>query len=327
MPEAPPGHRPIRPLHLAFAIDARDQHREPHQERYEERYEASSYIELARLAERGALDFVTLDDSPAAADGSAGGLDALAVLAQVAPATDRIGLVAAVTATHPGTGTVTATHPGAATATHPGTVTVQAALAALDQVSRGRAGWTPLLPDAWAADPEALLRDGWADAAGFPDVASAGPGPLEGWPVLAVDATSEAPRETAARHADVAYVRVGGPHSERLAYEARTDLRRRAAAYGRDPDRLTVLASLAVELFDPADAVLLADLFGDWHRDGITDGFHVRPADPRRDLTRLVNATVPVLQQRGLFRRFQPGTTLREHLGLDRPVSRSVTVR
>ncbi|MCM2418541.1 LLM class flavin-dependent oxidoreductase [Streptomyces sp. RKAG293] len=315
MPEAPPGHRPIRPLHLAFAIDARDQHREPHQEphqeRYEERYEASSYIELARLAERGALDFVTLDDSPAAADGSAGGLDALAVLAQVAPATDRIGLVAAVTATHPGTVSVT----------------VQAALAALDQVSRGRAGWTPLLPDAWAADAEALLGDGWADAAGFPDVASAGPGPLEGWPVLAVDATSEAPRETAARHADVAYVRVGGPHSERLAYEARTDLRRRAAAYGRDPDRLTVLASLAVELFDPADAVLLADLFGDWHRDGITDGFHVRPADPRRDLTRLVNATVPVLQQRGLFRRFQPGTTLREHLGLDRPVSRSVTVR
>lgn len=301
MPETPPGHRPIRPLHLAFAIDGREQHRE--------RYEASSYIELARLAERGALDFVTLDDSPAPADGSAGRLDALAVLTQIAPATDRIGLVAAVTAAHPGP------------------VPVPAALAALDRVSRGRAGWTPLLPDAWAADADAPLRAGWADAAGFPDVASADPGPLEGWPVLAVDATLEAPRETAARHADVAYVRVGGPHSERLAYEARTDLRRRATAYGRDPDRLTVLASLTVELFDPADAVVLADLFGDWHRDGITDGFHVRPADPRRDLARLVNATVPVLQQRGLFRRFQPGTTLREHLGLDRPVSRPVTAR
>ncbi|MFI9101695.1 LLM class flavin-dependent oxidoreductase [Streptomyces fildesensis] len=301
MPETPPGHRPIRPLHLAFAIDGREQHRE--------RYEASSYIELARLAERGALDFVTLDDSPAPADGSAGRLDALAVLTQVAPATDRIGLVAAVAAAHPGP------------------VPVPAALAALDRVSRGRAGWTPLLPDAWAADADVPLQVGWADAAGFPDVASADSGPLEGWPVLAVDATLEAPRETAARHADVAYVRVGGPHSERLAYEARTDLRRRATAYGRDPDRLTVLASLTVELFDPADAVVLADLFGDWHRDGITDGFHVRPADPRRDLARLVNATVPVLQQRGLFRRFQPGTTLREHLGLDRPVSRPVTAR
>lgn len=296
MPETPPGHRPIRPLHLAFAIDGRERHPEP--------YEASSYIELARLAERGALDFVTLDDAPAPAGGGAGRLDALAVLTQVAPATDRIGLVAAVTATRHGP------------------VPVPAALATLDRVSRGRAGWTPLLPDA-----DAPLRDGWADAAGFPDVTSADPGPLGDWPVLAVDATLEAPRETAARHADVAYVRVGGPHSERLAYEARTDLRRRAAAYGRDPDRLTVLASLAVELFDPADAVVLADLFGDWHRDGITDGFHVRPADPRRDLARLVNATVPVLQQRGLFRRFQPGTTLREHLGLDRPVSRPATAR
>jgi hypothetical protein len=31
---------------------------------------------------------------------------------------------------------------------------------------------------------------------------------------------------------------------------------------------------------------------------------------------------VPVLQQRGLFRREYAGTTLREHLGIARPVSR-----
>lgn len=297
MPPTPPSPRPIRPLHLAFAIDGREQHRE--------RYEIPSYVELARLAEYGALDFVTLDDSPAPADGSAGRVDALAVLTQVAPATDRIGLVAAVTAVHPGP------------------VPAPAGIVLLDRISRGRAGWTPLGPDAWAAEAPAPPRDGPGDGAGLHDVPSAGSEPAEGWPVVAVDATLEAPRETAARYADVAYVRVGGPHSERLAYEARTDLRRRATAYGRDPDRLTVLASLAVELFDPADAVVLADRFGDWHRDGITDGFHVRPADPRRDLGRLVNATVPVLQQRGLFRRFQPGTTLREHLGLDRPVRRA----
>jgi hypothetical protein len=31
---------------------------------------------------------------------------------------------------------------------------------------------------------------------------------------------------------------------------------------------------------------------------------------------------VPILQQRGLFRRDYAGTTLRDHLGLPRPVSR-----
>ncbi|MEU3462350.1 LLM class flavin-dependent oxidoreductase [Streptomyces sp. NPDC006733] len=306
MPQTPPTHRPIQPLHLAFALDGGEQHRE--------RFEVAHYVELARLAEIGVLDFVTLDDAPPPADGAAGRFDALAVLTQVAPATDRIGLVAAVAAPHPGP------------------PSVPAGIVLLDRISRGRAGWTPPAPDAVASGPSGpssgtafAPQDGQDDAsAGLHDTASAGTGPTDGWPVIAVDATLEAPRETAARHADVAYVRVGGPHAERLAYEARTDLRRRAAAYGRDPDRLTVLASLAVELFDPADAVVLADLFGDWHRDGITDGFHVRPADPPRDLARLVNGTVPVLQQRGLFRRFQPGTTLREHLGLDRPVSRAV---
>jgi hypothetical protein len=37
---------------------------------------------------------------------------------------------------------------------------------------------------------------------------------------------------------------------------------------------------------------------------------------PRRDLERLVNGTVALLQHRGLFRTFYPGSTLREHLGL-----------
>ncbi|MDF9812363.1 hypothetical protein M2266_001594 [Streptomyces sp. SPB162] len=194
MSPTPPSHRPIRPLHLAFAIDGWEQHRE--------RYEVAHYVELARLAESGALDFVTLDDAPAPADGSAGGLDALAVLTQAAPATDRIGLVAAVTAAHPGP------------------VPAPAGIVLLDRISRGRAGWTPLVPDAGTADAPAPPRDGPVDVTGLHDVASAGAEPAEGWPVVAVDATLEAPRETAARHADVAYVRVGGPHSERLAYEA-----------------------------------------------------------------------------------------------------------
>ncbi|WP_030041394.1 LLM class flavin-dependent oxidoreductase, partial [Streptomyces resistomycificus] len=72
-----------RPLHLAAAVDQQTV------------YEADSYVALARLAERGRLDFVTLDDTLARP-----GPDALSVLARVAPATDRVGLVPTVTTTH-----------------------------------------------------------------------------------------------------------------------------------------------------------------------------------------------------------------------------------
>src|SRR4051812_22159572 len=93
-------------LHLAAAVDQRSA------------YDAGSYVELVRLAESGGLDFVTLDDTC-----TRPGPDALAVLSRVAPATHRIGLVPTVTTTH----------------TEP--LHVQAAVATLDRVSRGRAGW------------------------------------------------------------------------------------------------------------------------------------------------------------------------------------------
>lgn len=95
-----------RPLHLAAEIGGPP------------RYDARSHIALARLAEGGALDFVTLNDSFARP-----GPDALAVLAHVAPATTRIGLVPTVTTTH----------------TEP--FHVSSAVATLDWVSKGRAGW------------------------------------------------------------------------------------------------------------------------------------------------------------------------------------------
>jgi alkanesulfonate monooxygenase SsuD/methylene tetrahydromethanopterin reductase-like flavin-dependent oxidoreductase (luciferase family) len=63
----------------------------------------------------------------------------------------------------------------------------------------------------------------------------------------------------------------------------------------------------------------LAELIAAWYRDGAVDGFHLVPREPVRDLERLVNGTVAVLQHRGLFRTFYPGGTLREHLGLARP--------
>mgnify|MGYP006170010105 CR=1 FL=1 len=66
----------------------------------------------------------------------------------------------------------------------------------------------------------------------------------------------------------------------------------------------------------------LADLIAAWHDAGAVDGFHLTPVEPRRDLERLVNGTVALLQHRGVFRTFYPGATLREHLGLARPANR-----
>jgi alkanesulfonate monooxygenase SsuD/methylene tetrahydromethanopterin reductase-like flavin-dependent oxidoreductase (luciferase family) len=83
-------------------------------------------VELARLAEQGLLDFLTIEDSlspPSDRAGVvAGRLDAVLVAARVAPLTSRIGLVPSVTVTH----------------TEP--FHVSKAIATLDYVSSGRAG-------------------------------------------------------------------------------------------------------------------------------------------------------------------------------------------
>ncbi|MEV6120222.1 LLM class flavin-dependent oxidoreductase [Streptomyces sp. NPDC052077] len=343
-----------RRLHLATALDqpaART---------------AGPYVDAARLAERGALDFVTLGDGFGRP-----GPEALAVLSRVAPDTARIGLVPTVTTTH----------------TEP--FHVQAAVATLDWVSRGRAGWRidvsttegearlfgrrrAAPADAlWreageVADAAARLWDSWEDDAEIRDAAtgrfvdrdklhhvdfsgasfsvrgpSIVPRPPQGHPVRVVDATERPARAVAARHADVALVRAAHPGE---AAAVRAELRASAAAHGRDPEGLRVLASLEVDLGDGEGAaapghggggprptprgpryrggpVDLAQLVIAWHREGAVDGFHFRPAEPHRDLERLVNGTVALLQHRGLFRTFYPGATLRDHLGLARPAN------
>ncbi|MFJ5778286.1 FMNH2-dependent monooxygenase [Streptomyces sp. NPDC093094] len=159
--------------------------------------------------------------------------------------------------------------------------------------------------------------------------------------VLVVDVTADpATSRFAARYADVALVRALG---RAQAGELRAGLRRETAAAGRDPDALRVLAGLRVDLGGGEHAaepghggggprhtaegplyrggpVDLAELIARWHADGAADGFHITPVEPRRDLERFVNGTVALLQHRGLFRTFYPGGTLREHLGLPRPV-------
>ncbi|MFI1202899.1 LLM class flavin-dependent oxidoreductase [Streptomyces sp. NPDC020883] len=358
---------PHHPPRLAVALDAPQDPPRP---------DAAHYTALARLAERGTLDFVTLGDRFGGP-----GPDALAVLARIAPATARIGLVPTVTTTH----------------TEP--FHVSTAVATLDWVSRGRAGWTvevstteaeaalvglpqvlgfartgrdphPAAPPAevWSeagevAEVAGLLWDSWEDDAEIRDRAtgrfvdrdrlhhvdftgrtfsvrgpSIVPRPPQGRPVTVVDATGDtggpdggpspfggspeaggaARLEVAAARADVALVRAEDPQT---AGAARAALRERARAHGRDPGALLVLASLPVELESAADAAGLADLLGDWYAQGAADGFHLRPADPARDLSRIVEGTVPLLRERGLLRRSYEGTTLRAHLGLPRPAS------
>jgi alkanesulfonate monooxygenase SsuD/methylene tetrahydromethanopterin reductase-like flavin-dependent oxidoreductase (luciferase family) len=156
-----------------------------------------------------------------------------------------------------------------------------------------------------------------------------------------IDATDGPARRTAARYADVALVRAT---SAAQAAAVREQLRATAAEFRRDPDGLRVLAGLLVDLGDGEHAaqrghggggprqsaqgpvyrggpVDLAELIATWHGEGVVDGFHLTPAEPLRDLERLVNGTVALLQHRGLFRTFYPGSTLREHLGLARPAN------
>ncbi|MES5822537.1 LLM class flavin-dependent oxidoreductase [Streptomyces sp. RG80] len=341
-------------LHLSAAIDQPTV------------YDADSYVDLVRLAEHGVLDFVTLDDGFARP-----GPDALAVLSRVAPRTNRIGLVPTVTTTH----------------TEP--FHVQAAVATLDWVSRGRAGWrlevsategearlfgrrhAAPVDALWqeageVADVAARLWDSWEDDAEIRDVPtgrfvdrdrlhhvdfegtgfsvrgpSIVPRPPQGHPVRVIDVTQGHARRTAARYADVALVRVA---SAAQAAAVRAELRADAGRFGRDPGELRVLASLLVDLGGGEHAaepghggggprrtaegplyrggpVDLAELIAAWHGQGAVDGFHLTPAEPHRDLERLVNGTVPLLQHRGLFRTFYPGSTLRDHLGLTRPAN------
>jgi alkanesulfonate monooxygenase SsuD/methylene tetrahydromethanopterin reductase-like flavin-dependent oxidoreductase (luciferase family) len=123
-------------LHLAVALDGAGWHpaawREP-QARPGELLQAAYWAEVIREAERGLLDFVTIEDAlglqPSAGTDPAGRtdqvrgrLDAVLIASRVAPLTRHIGLVPTVVVTH----------------TEP--FHISKAIATLDYVSTGRAG-------------------------------------------------------------------------------------------------------------------------------------------------------------------------------------------
>ena len=63
----------------------------------------------------------------------------------------------------------------------------------------------------------------------------------------------------------------------------------------------------------------VADRLEEWFVTKAADGFNILPQILPGALDDFVNLVVPELQRRGLFRREYSGTTLRDHLGLQRP--------
>jgi alkanesulfonate monooxygenase SsuD/methylene tetrahydromethanopterin reductase-like flavin-dependent oxidoreductase (luciferase family) len=123
-------------IHLAVALDGAGWHpaawREP-DARPTELFNAGYWLDLVREAERGFLDFVTIEDGlrlqsadpflpDQRTDQVRGRLDAVLIASRVAPATRHVGLVPTVTTTH----------------TEP--FHISKAIATLDYVSNGRAG-------------------------------------------------------------------------------------------------------------------------------------------------------------------------------------------
>lgn len=63
----------------------------------------------------------------------------------------------------------------------------------------------------------------------------------------------------------------------------------------------------------------VADKIEEWFTQRGADGFNVVPPLLPRGFEDFVRLVVPELQRRGLFRTEYQGSTLREHLGLERP--------
>lgn len=66
----------------------------------------------------------------------------------------------------------------------------------------------------------------------------------------------------------------------------------------------------------------IADDIEHWFRHGAADGFNLMPDVLPDGLQDFVDGAVPILQRRGIFRTEYESTTLRAHLGLERPAGR-----
>ncbi|GAA2373367.1 monooxygenase [Catellatospora methionotrophica] len=70
----------------------------------------------------------------------------------------------------------------------------------------------------------------------------------------------------------------------------------------------------------------IADTLEEWFVNGAADGFNLMPDMFPSGAEVFVDHVVPILRRRGLFRTEYTGTTLRDHLGLERPASQYAAV-
>jgi len=126
-------------------------------------------------------------------------------------------------------------------------------------------------------------------------------------PVLIMSGPAEADIDLASGAADV--VLIEGQPSEALKV-AVGDLKRRAAAIGRKPETVKVLATIALTSVPDADSLqALLESSG-------CDGFNfVLPADVP-GLQSFIDRVLPELRRHGIAGQGQQGATLRAHLGL-----------
>jgi alkanesulfonate monooxygenase SsuD/methylene tetrahydromethanopterin reductase-like flavin-dependent oxidoreductase (luciferase family) len=171
------------------------------------------------------------------------------------------------------------------------------------------------------------------------------PRPPQGNPVLVLeDPTTTIGRQFAATTADVLLTSCASLPTAIARYR---ELHALSVGRTRCPDPPRILANMMVVLDDtqaaaqhraaaldalvpPAAASVprfvgtpdqLVERMLTWRRQNACDGFNVLPAVLPTDLDRLVDAIIPRLQRLGLFRNDYAGSTLREHLGLARPLS------
>jgi FMN-dependent oxidoreductase (nitrilotriacetate monooxygenase family) len=246
------------------------------------------FQEVARIAERGALDSVFFADALSLTEDiryqPVRRPEPLTLLAAIAVATERIGLIATASTTY----------------TEPYNLARQ--FSSVDHISGGRAGWNIVTSSATAAaynfgyteqpahharykradefvDVVTKLWDSWEDGAIVGDRAAGvyadagkvhaiehkGPllrvrGPLnvprspQGWPVLVQAGSSEDGRDFAARHAEAIFT-AQQDLDQAVAFAA--DVRRRAAEQGRDPGTLRILPGLSPVIGDTEQAALV----------------------------------------------------------------------
>ena len=363
----------IDQLHLAVALDGYGWHPQAWRATLASDPDTPSVLSgvywsgLAATAERGLLDFLTIDDTLMPQPGRreridprrlAGRGDAVLIAARIAPATNRIGLIPVATVTH----------------TEP--FHISKAIATLDYVSHGRAGWQPrvsvttheaalfgrrdasqipLFDEAVEyVDVVRRLWDSWEDDAIIRDVTtgryvdtdklhyidftgnhfsvkgpSITPRPPQGQPVVAALAHAGPVYEFAAAGADVVFITPTDGES------VRSILDEVRAAGGTE---LKVFADVVVSFDGDGDfrsdalvfaggATELVEMLLEWQGLGI-DGARLRPGVNATDLPAIVDEVVPLLQQAGRFRSsYQDGETLRERLGLPVAPNRYAAVK